>query len=190
MVLLSKSRLAGFSKCDRGGCAPSFSAQVRFGEPGAPVLFLLGSAVTQTPPGLIWVGNPTQDYVLDYAQPYLSKLAFLVGGRPWLCRSSPSTSTNAKVGHRPPLCHPDRRAAEGRDLQFALMEKRNPESSSPRHFRCVRKRNCRSLPSATPDFLSNLVAPANFMRLSLPKAAHVAAGQCRVAGNPAALRSG
>jgi hypothetical protein len=28
----------GLSKCDRGGCAPSFSAQVRFGEPGAPVL--------------------------------------------------------------------------------------------------------------------------------------------------------
>jgi hypothetical protein len=75
-------------------------------------------------------------------------------------------------------------AAEGRDLQFALMEKRNPESSNPRHFRCVRKRNCRSLPSATPDFLSNLVALANFMRLSLPKAADVAAGQCRVAGKP------
>jgi hypothetical protein len=34
-----------------GACAPSFSAQVRFGEPGAPVLFLWGSAMTQTPGG-------------------------------------------------------------------------------------------------------------------------------------------
>jgi hypothetical protein len=28
-----------------GGLRPSFSAQVRFGEPGAPVLFLFGSVV-------------------------------------------------------------------------------------------------------------------------------------------------
>jgi hypothetical protein len=34
------------------------------------------------------------------------------------------------------------------------------------------------------------VALANFMRLSLLKAAHVAAGECRVAGNPGTLRSG
>jgi hypothetical protein len=34
--------------------------------------------------------------------------------------------------------------------------------------------NCRSLPYATLDFLSNLVALANFMRLSLRKAAHAA----------------
>jgi hypothetical protein len=72
----------------------------------------------------------------------------------------------------------------------ALMEKRKLEAIRPRHFRCGRKRNCRSLPYATPDFLSNLVALANFMRLSLPKAAHVATGQCRVAGNPGTLRSG
>jgi hypothetical protein len=43
---------------------------------------------------------------------------------------------------------------------------------------------------ATPDFLSRLVALANFMRLSLLKAAHVAAGEYRVAGNPGALRLG
>jgi hypothetical protein len=34
------------------------------------------------------------------------------------------------------------------------------------------KQNSRSLHYATPDFLSNLVALANFMRLSLRKAAH------------------
>jgi hypothetical protein len=49
MPLLSKAGFAESSKCDRGACAPSFSAQVRFGEPGAPVLFLLGPAMTQTP---------------------------------------------------------------------------------------------------------------------------------------------
>jgi hypothetical protein len=36
------------------------------------------------------------------------------------------------------------------------------------------KTNCRSLHYATPDFLSSLVALANFMRLSLKKAAHAA----------------
>jgi hypothetical protein len=41
MLLLSKARFEGFSKCGRWGYALSFSAQVRFGEPGAPVLFLL-----------------------------------------------------------------------------------------------------------------------------------------------------
>ena len=35
-----------------------------------------------------------------------------------------------------------------------------------------------------PDFLWSLVALASLMRLSLLKAAHVAVGQCRVAGNP------
>ena len=48
----------------------------------------------------------------------------------------------------------------------------------------------RSLHSATPDFLSNLVALANFMRLSLLKAAPAAVGEYRVTGNPGALRSG
>jgi hypothetical protein len=38
--------------------------------------------------------------------------------------------------------------------------------------------------SATPDFLLILVALANFMRLSLMKAAHVDLGECSVAGNP------
>jgi hypothetical protein len=42
--------------------------------------------------------------------------------------------------------------------------------------------------SPTPDFLSNLVALANFMRLSLLKAAHVVAGECHVAGNPVRSR--
>jgi hypothetical protein len=45
-------------------------------------------------------------------------------------------------------------------------------------------------PPLPPDFLSNFLALANFMRLSLLKAAHVAAGECSVAGNPGALRSG
>ena len=35
-------------------------------------------------------------------------------------------------------------------------------------------RNCRSLHCAPPDFLLNLVGSANFMRLSLRKAAHAA----------------
>jgi hypothetical protein len=38
--------------------------------------------------------------------------------------------------------------AQGRDLQFALMEKRNPEAIRSWHIRCARKRNCRSLPCA------------------------------------------
>jgi hypothetical protein len=45
-------------------------------------------------------------------------------------------------------------------------------------------------PLRYPDFLSRLVALANFMRLSLLKAAHVDAGERRVAGNPGTLRSG
>jgi hypothetical protein len=35
-----------------------------------------------------------------------------------------------------------------------------------------------------PDFLLSLLALANHMRLSLLKAAGVAVGECRVAGNP------
>jgi hypothetical protein len=34
------------------------------------------------------------------------------------------------------------------------------------------------------------VALANFMRLSLLKAAHAGVGECHVAGNPGTLRSG
>jgi hypothetical protein len=48
----------------------------------------------------------------------------------------------------------------------------------------------RSLHYAPPDFLWRLVLLANLMRLSLLKAAHVAAGECRAAGNPGTLRSG
>jgi hypothetical protein len=51
-------------------------------------------------------------------------------------------------------------------------------------------RKSRSLHSATPDFLLILVASANFMRLSLTKAAHVDVGEFCVAGNPSTLRSG
>jgi hypothetical protein len=42
-------------------------------------------------------------------------------------------------------------------------------------------RKSHTLRYATQDFLSRVVALANFMRLSLLKAAHVAAGECRVA---------
>jgi hypothetical protein len=47
--------------------------------------------------------------------------------------------------------------------------------------------NCRSLHCAPPDFLSRLVALANFMRLSLRRAAYVVAGESRGAGNPGTL---
>jgi hypothetical protein len=43
-------------------------------------------------------GSP-RTAVLGHSQPKLSKLAF--------CRLCPSTSTHAKEGDRPPLCHPD-----------------------------------------------------------------------------------
>jgi hypothetical protein len=51
-------------------------------------------------------------------------------------------------------------------------------------------RNSRSLHYATPDFLLNLVALANFMRLSVQKAAYADVGEYCVTGNPGALRSG
>jgi hypothetical protein len=40
-----------------GGLRPSFSALVRWGEPGAPVQFLLGSVRVQTPPQLLYLKN-------------------------------------------------------------------------------------------------------------------------------------
>ena len=52
------------------------------------------------------------------------------------------------------------------------------------------KRNRRALHYATLDFLSSLVALANFLRLSLRKAAYAAVVGCRDVGNPGALRSG
>jgi hypothetical protein len=52
-----------------------------------------------------------------------------------------------------------------------------------------RKENRRSLHYATPNFLLRLVALANFMRLSLGKAARVGAGEGLAAGNPGSLRS-
>jgi hypothetical protein len=53
-AFLKESRMRGRVQCSVQEIrdAPSFSAQVRFGEPGAPVLFLWGSAMTQTPTGL------------------------------------------------------------------------------------------------------------------------------------------
>jgi hypothetical protein len=47
--------------------------------------------------------------------------------------------TTAKVGRHPKICHPDWSGGEGRDLQFAFMEKQNPEAIRPRHFRCPGK---------------------------------------------------
>lgn len=44
-----------------------------------------------------------------------------------------------------------------------------------------------ALPYALPDFLSSLLALANFILL---KAAHVGVGECSEAGNPGSLRSG
>ena len=43
-----------------------------------------------------------------------------IGWLRWFC---PSTSTHAKVGCRPQICHPDRSVAQWRDLRLALMEK-------------------------------------------------------------------
>jgi hypothetical protein len=51
------------------------------------------------------------------------------------------------------------------------------------------ERNRRSLHSATPDFLSSLLALANFMRLSLRKARIRGLGWYRDVGNPGPLRS-
>jgi hypothetical protein len=45
-------------------------------------------------------------------------------------------------------------------------------------------------PYAAPDFLSSLVALANFMRLSLLKAAYAGVGECSETGKSGTLRSG
>ena len=47
----------------------------------------------------------------------------------------PPHLTAHNKSHRLKLCHPDWSEAEGRDLQFALMEKRNLEVICPRHIR-------------------------------------------------------
>ena len=63
-------------------------------------------------------------------------------------------------------------------------------------FRCLGEESfeggahSRSLHFASPNFLWMLLESANFMRLSLMKAAHAAVSQSRVAGNPGSLRSG
>jgi hypothetical protein len=53
---------------------------------------------------------------------------------------------------------------------------RNPGFCSSTHWHPFK--------SPCPDFLSNSLALANFMRLSLLKVAHVVVGECRVTGNP------
>jgi hypothetical protein len=52
----------------------------------------------------------------------------------------------------------------------------------------IRLRSGQALHYATPDFLLRLVALASFMRLSLPKAAHLDVGEDCVAGNAGSLR--
>ena len=54
-----------------------------------------------------------------------------------------------------------------------------PESVTKEALKRGQERNSRSLHCATPDFLWILVESANFMRLSLMKAAHVAVSQSR-----------
>jgi hypothetical protein len=83
----------------------------------------------------------------------------------------------------------DRSVAQWRDLQFRFRAGRKCRERIASWFRFSVNANCRSLRCATPDLLSNLVALASFTRLSLLKAPHVAAGKCRVAGNPGTLRS-
>ena len=61
---------------------------------------------------------------------------------------------------------------------------------SPHQRFVPRERNRRSLHSAPPDFLLRVVALAEFVRLSLRKAAYVDVDECRVVGNPGTLRSG
>jgi hypothetical protein len=58
--------------------------------------------------------------------------------------------------------------------QWACPVGRNGGGSGLQSLRENWKQNSRSLHYATPDFLSNLVALAKFMRLSLRKAAHAA----------------
>ena len=67
----------------------------------------------------------------------------------------------------------------------SLRENRKRNRRSPFDF--AQGRLSTALP---PDFLSSLAALANFMRLSLRKAAHVAVGEYCVVGNPGTLRSG
>jgi hypothetical protein len=81
--------------------------------------------------------------------------------------------------HNSPLCHPDRSAAERRDLQCACpltkMSRRaatfsrRDKGGSGRFWEVwsLGRVHCRSLRFAPPDFLLRLVALANFMRLSL-----------------------
>jgi hypothetical protein len=89
----------------------------------------------------------------------------------------PSTSTHAKVGHRPPILSSRLKRSVGEgpavslsDITYCAVGESPPGSVSPSTA------NCRSLPYAAPNFLSRLVALANFVRLSLLKAACVALG--------------
>jgi hypothetical protein len=52
----------------------------------------------------------------------------------------------------------------------------------------VRETGAMQIPRLPPDFLSDLVASVNFMRLSLLKAAYVAVDESSVVGNPECAR--
>jgi hypothetical protein len=72
--------------------------------------------------------------------------------------------------------------AQGRDLLFHLMAKRNHGGDSPTALSLCRKVKLQVPPLRYPGFLSNLVALANLMRLSLLKAAHACVGEGSVTG--------
>ncbi len=67
-----------------------------------------------------------------------------------------------------------RKGAWGVSTPQVFAGNRGKWATQPQILRDNRKRNRRSLHYATPDFLSRLVALANFMRLSLRKAATAA----------------
>ncbi len=89
----------------------------------------------------------------------------------WLLRGvfCPSTSIHAEVSHRPKLCHPacpgvpwDR---SGGICSSTFGYKRMCHERIAPGLRFSIKAHCRSLRCATPDFLSNLVALMNVVRL-------------------------
>jgi hypothetical protein len=110
------------------------------------------------------IGKDAQDLVLGYSQPSPSTSSHGSPGqagqalRDWFAMLKPTQDlrpgllsaklvqisfstpsihfTDFKVSHCLKLCHPDWSEAEGRDLQFALMEKQNPEALRPRTLAC------------------------------------------------------
>src|SRR3984885_14332447 len=59
-----------------GGASPSSSAQVRFGEPGAPVQFLMGLVRRRSAPRLEWTSVPDQILKPDH-RTYLTPKIFI-----------------------------------------------------------------------------------------------------------------